>query len=170
MTIKPAVEADIPALNVLINSAYRGESSKKGWTAEADLLGGIRTDENALLAMLQNPDATILVYKETGQLLGCVYLELKDNDLYLGMLTVSPDAQANGIGKQLMAAAEQMAINKHCRAITMTVISVRHELIAWYERRGYRQTGETKPFPNDPAFGLPKQPLEFVVLEKVLSL
>lgn len=168
-SISPATEQDIPALNILVNSAYRGESSKKGWTTEADLLGGIRTDEDALRTMLQNPNVTILTYKQGGQLLGCVYLEKKGQNMYLGMLTVAPDAQANGIGKHLLAVAEQAALEQQCRAITMTVIAVRHELIAWYERRGYRATGERKPFPADPSFGLPKQSLEFIVMEKTLS-
>ena len=167
-TIVPAIEQDIPVLDKLVNSAYRGESSKKGWTTEADLLDGIRTDEHGLQIMFQNPNATILKYEEAGQLLGCVYLETKGTDLYLGMLTVSPDAQTNGIGKQLMAAAEQMAIVQHCRAITMTVITVRHELIAWYERRGYRPTGERIPFPNNPNLGILKQSLEFMIMEKAL--
>ncbi|UFH56824.1 GNAT family N-acetyltransferase [Spirosoma sp. KNUC1025] len=168
ISISSATEQDVPDLNVLVNSAYRGESSKKGWTSEADLLGGIRTDEAGLQAMLQNPNVTILKYEEAGQLVGCVSLEKKGQNLYLGMLTVSPDAQANGIGKRLLAAAEQIAIEKQYRAITMTVITVRHELIAWYERRGYRATGEKQPFPDDPRFGLPKQPLEFIVMEKVV--
>ena len=173
--ILPATEQDIPVLNELVQSAYRGESSRRGWTTEADLLDGIRTDEAGLRAMLNNPRATILKYEEAGQLLGCVYLEKKDDDagsssLYLGMLTVSPDAQAGGIGKQLMAAAEQVARDWHCRAMTMTVIPQRHELIAFYERRGYRPTGETEPFPmDDPRFGLPKQPLSFIVMEKPLE-
>ncbi|MVM38211.1 GNAT family N-acetyltransferase [Spirosoma sp. HMF3257] len=168
-TISSATDQDIPALDTLVNSAYRGESSKKGWTTEADLLGGIRTDERGLQAMLQNPNATILKYETEGQLLGCVYLETKGTDLYLGMLTVSPEAQAGGIGKQLLAEAEQRAILQHCRAITMTVITVRYELIAWYERRGYRATGVKLPFPNDPSFGILKQPLEFMVMEKGLD-
>ena len=167
-SISPATEADIPALVALVNSAYRGESSKKGWTTEADLLGGIRTSEASVKALLQNPNALILRYIQQDQLLGCVYLETKGADLYLGMLTVSPDAQANGIGKQLLLAADKIANDKQCRAITMTVITQRHELIAWYERRGYRPTGETQPFPNDPRFGIPKQPLELIVMEKVL--
>ena len=166
--ISAATEQDIPALTILVNSAYRGDSSKKGWTTEADLLGGVRTSEESLKANFENPNATILKYEDDGQLQGCVYLEMKGSDLYLGMLTVSPDAQTNGIGKALMAAAEQMAQEAHCRAITMTVITVRHELIAWYERRGFRATGETLPFPDDPKFGLPKQPLSFIVMEKVL--
>ena len=168
MSILPSTEADIPALDSLVNSAYRGDSSRKGWTTEADLLGGIRTSADSLRAMYQNPNALILKYEESGQLLGCVYVETKGDDLYVGMLTVSPDAQANGIGKQLLRAAEQMALDKKCRAVSMTVITQRHELIAWYERRGYRPTGETQPFPNDPRFGIPKQPLEFIVMEKVL--
>jgi len=167
--ISTATVDDTTALNTLVNSAYRGDSSRKGWTTEADLLGGIRTDEAGIRAMLENPDATILKYEADGQLLGCVYLEKKDNDLYLGMLTVSPDTQANGIGKQLLEAAETYAQQHNCRAVTMTVITLRHELIAWYQRRGYRPTGETKPFPNDPRFGIPKQPLEFIVMEKLLS-
>ena len=165
--ILTATEADIPALNALVNSAYRGDSSRRGWTTEADLLDGIRTTDESLRTMLQNPAATILKYEVAGQLLGCVYLEKKDDALYLGMLTVSPDAQTGGIGKQLMAAAEQLARDRHCRAVTMTVIPQRTELIAWYERRGYRLTGETQPFPmDDPRFGLPKVPLSFIVLEK----
>lgn len=169
-TILPATEQDIPALNELINSAYRGDSSRRGWTTEADLLDGIRTDETGLKTMLANPQATILKYEDAGQLLGCVYLEKKGDSLYLGMLTVSPDAQAGGIGKQLMAAAEQAARDRQCRAMTMTVIPQRHELIAFYERRGYQPTGETEPFPmDDPRFGLPRQPLSFMVMEKVLS-
>ena len=167
-SISPATEQDVPGLNILVNSAYRGESSRKGWTTEADLLGGIRTDETGLRTLLANPNVTILKYEEAGQLLGCVSLEKKGSNLYLGMLTVSPDAQANGIGKKLLAAAETIAIEKQYRAITMTVITVRNELIAWYERRGYRSTGEKQPFPSDPRFGIQKQPLEFVVMEKVM--
>ncbi|MBC3787051.1 GNAT family N-acetyltransferase [Spirosoma utsteinense] len=168
--ISPASQADIPALNDLVNSAYRGDSSRRGWTTEADLLDGIRTDETGLAAMLANPQATILKYEQDGQLIGCVYLEKKGDRLYLGMLTVSPDAQAGGIGKQLMTAAEQLARDWQCRAMKMTVIPQRHELIAFYERRGYQPTGETEPFPmDDTRFGLPKQPLSFIVMEKVLE-
>ena len=167
--ISSATESDAPALTALVNGAYRGDGSRKGWTTEADLLDGIRTDEAGLRTMLQNPAATILKYEQDGQLIGCVYVEMKGPALYLGMLTVSPDAQARGIGKRLLQAAEQMAVEQHCRTITMTVITVRHELIAWYERRGYRATGEKQPFPDDPRFGIPKQPLEFIILEKTLT-
>lgn len=167
VTISPATEQDISALNTLVNSAYRGDSSRRGWTTEADLLDGVRTTEATLLAMLQHPDATILKYERADELLGCVYLEQRADSLYLGMLTVSPDAQTGGIGKQLMVAAEALACEKSCRTMTMTVLPQRTELIAFYERRGYRLTGETHPFPmDDPRFGLPRVPLSFIVLEK----
>ncbi|WP_338869661.1 GNAT family N-acetyltransferase [Spirosoma sp. SC4-14] len=166
--IATATFDDITTLNILVNSAYRGDSSRKGWTTEADLLGGIRTDEEGIRTMLENPAARILKYEADGELIGCVYLEKKDGDLYLGMLTVSPESQAAGIGKQLLEAAETYAQQQNCRAVTMTVITLRHELIAWYQRRGYAPTGETKPFPDDPRFGIQKQPLEFIVMEKRL--
>lgn len=167
--ISTATEADIPALSALVNGAYRGESSKKGWTTEADLLDGIRTDETGLKAMLQNPAETILTYEDAGRLWGCVALEKKGAELYLGMLTVWPEAQTAGIGKKLLVAAEKLAQEQQCQTITITVITARHELIAWYERRGFRATGETKPFPDDPRFGLPKQKLEFIVMKKELN-
>ncbi|RYF64828.1 MAG: GNAT family N-acetyltransferase [Cytophagaceae bacterium] len=167
--ISPATVEDIPALNQLVNSAYRGDSSRKGWTTEADLLGGIRTSEETLGEQFATPNATILKYVVDGDLLGCVYLEQKGDDLYLGMLTVSPELQAGGIGRQLLDAAEQYARDKQCRAITMTVIPQRHELLAWYERRGFQRTGAVHPFPNDPRFGEPKVPLSFIELEKVVS-
>ena len=164
-----ATVGDIADLDVLVNSAYRGESSKKGWTTEADLLGGLRTNPDALLALMKDPQAEILKYVEDDQLLGCVYLKKKHNHLYLGMLTVSPVLQGKGIGKQLLAAAEEAAIRKQCDAITMTVIYSRTELIDWYKRHGYVDTGRTEPFPTDPEFGDPKQPLYFIVLEKPIQ-
>ncbi len=169
-SITIATENDIAALDTLVNSAYRGDSSKKGWTTEADLLGGIRTEPGSLKEMIQKPGAVILKFTgEEGVVQGCVYLEKKAAKLYLGMLTVSPDLQAKGIGRQLLAKAEEHAQAQGCNYITMTVISVRKELIAWYERNGYAATGATAPFPNDPKFGLPKQPLSFIVMEKQLS-
>ncbi|MCW3086842.1 MAG: family acetyltransferase [Sediminibacterium sp.] len=165
-----AGETDIPALVTLVNSAYRGDSSKKGWTTEADLLDGVRTDPSALAGMMEPAGNLILKCEDgAGNLQGCVYLAKKNDKLYLGMLTVSPELQALGLGRKMLAAAEDHARLTGCRAITMTVISVRHELIAWYERNGYHATGETEPFPTDPAFGLPRQPLHFIVMEKLLA-
>ena len=168
-TISPATINDIPALQALVNGAYRGERSRKGWTTEADLLGGIRTDVDNLRTMLLHPSAVILKYETDGLLLGCVYLEHKKSELYLGMLSVSPETQAQGIGKKLLAAAEQRAIELSCAAITMVVIPLRTELVAWYQRRGYAATGEIRPFPNDPRFGLPTQALSLMVMTKAMA-
>jgi ribosomal protein S18 acetylase RimI-like enzyme len=158
---------DIGQLNLLINSAYRGESSKKGWTTEEHLLGGIRTNEQLLSNLLTKKENRIFKYSIDNQLIGCVLLESMNENLYLGMLTVSPEHQAKGIGKIMLEESEKIAKLEKFKAIEMTVISVRHELIAFYERRGYKNTGKTKPFPmNDDNFGQPKQQLEFIVLEK----
>ena len=165
--IEIATIEDVEALNKLVHSAYRGETSKKGWTSEADLLGGIRTTKQSLLETIETPKTSLFKYTKDSDILGCVMLVEKENALYLGMLTVSPDLQGGGIGKKLLQFAELFAKEKRISTIEMTVISVRTELIAWYERHGYIKTGETKPFPmNDPNFGEPKQHLEFIVMEK----
>lgn len=169
--ISTATTNDVPALVRLVNSAYRGESSKQGWTTEADLLGGIRTDEETLTDLMKKPGAVFLKYENDNDVLqGCVYLEKQGAQLYLGMLTVAPQLQNGGIGKQLLQAAEVYGHEQNCTSVVMSVISVRAELIQWYERRGYHKTGATKPFPHeDPRFGLPKQRLEFLILEKPLA-
>ena len=169
MHISPAHKEDIPALVKLLNGAYRGEGSKQGWTTEADMVGGdLRTDETNMNELMQMPGAIFLKYtNERNEIEGCVFLHKRQGKLYLGMLSVSPSLQTKGIGKQLMAAAEQYARQKACPAIFMRVISIRHELMAWYERQGYYKTGETQPFDNT-KFGAAKQPIEFVMLQKDL--
>lgn len=167
--ITAAGKDDIPGLNKLVNSAYRGDTSRQGWTTEADLLDGIRTTDENLADMMQQPGATILKATNSDQqIIGCVFLQKQADKLYLGMLTVAPHLQGSGLGKQLLLTAEEYASSHSCNSIIMTVISVRKELIEYYERKGYKNTGETRPFPNDPRFGIPKQPLEFIVMEKVL--
>ena len=172
VSLLPATATDLPELTQLVNSAYRGDSSRKGWTTEADLLGGIRTSEETLAETLAKPDATILLHREeaTAALIGCVYLEKKGDLMYLGMLTVSPEIQARGLGKKLLQQGEDYARTLGCQAVEMLVISQRVELIAWYERRGYALTDETRPFPmDDPRFGEPKTALAFVVMRKGLG-
>lgn len=165
--IEPATEKDIPLLNILVNGAYRGDSSKEGWTTEADLLDGIRINEEVLTGLLQQSNSIILKYTEEHKIVGCVHLKKEDNKIYLGMLTVSPKLQNKGIGKILLAAAEEEARKRNCTAVFMSVISIRTELINWYKKHGYVYTGKVKPFPeNDSRFGIPKQPLQFIILEK----
>ena len=168
--ISIAGKNDIDEIVSLVNSAYRGESSKEGWTTEAALLDGLRTNHASLEKQFTQPGACLLKYQnEEKRIIGCVYLQKKANSLYLGMLTVSPILQNRGTGKQLLAAAEQYAKQAGCNEITMTVISVRHELIAWYERHGYTRTGYIQDFPKEKEFGIPKQKLFFIVLEKILN-
>lgn len=166
-----ATDADAPALVDLINSAYRGESSKAGWTTEADLLGGQRVDLKGMLEMIATPGSVFLVEERDRVFVGCLRLERTGEECYLGLLTVRPTLQAGGIGRQLLTSAERWAIEHwSSRAIHMTVIVQRQELLAWYERRGYQRTGTRKPFPyGDERFGLPRRPdLEFEVLRKQL--
>jgi len=139
--IAKAVAEDITSLNILINSAYRGEFSKKGWTTEAHILEGSRTTEAELLEIIQDASNTILKFSENGKIIGCVLLKVKANELYLGMLTVSPELQNSGVGKKLLQQAEIFAAEMSLPKIVMTVITVREELIAWYKRNGYVDTG-----------------------------
>ena len=168
--IGEATSNDTRAIVALVNSAYRGETSKLGWTTEADLLDGIRTDEESIEQLIRKPGGVILQCRnKEGQLVGCVNLQKQNEQLYLGMLTVAPSLQNAGIGKRLLGAAENYAREHGLGAIVMNVISIRYELISWYERHGYTKTGDIKPFPSaDPRFGIPQQPLEFAVLKKVL--
>lgn len=168
--ITKATLKDVSALNQLINSAYRGETSKKGWTTEANLLEGLRTTEQELTETIQDKKNTILKFTQNEQIIGCVLLIEKEQQLYLGMLTVSPDLQNSGIGKQLLHQAETQALALGLPKIVMTVISVREELIAWYKRNGYQETGAREPFPASHAHSaIAKEPLEFIVLEKKIE-
>lgn len=172
MTFRIAGPRDIPALHTLIESAYRGESAKAGWTHEADLLGGQRTDARALGEIVADDAQVVLMLEAAGDLHGCVLVADKGGGRsYLGMLTVRPDLQSAGIGAKLLNEAEDLARNVlMSRTMEMTVIKRRRELIGWYERCGYEDTGREAPFPtDDPRFGLPKvDDLVFVVLEKTL--
>ncbi len=169
---RPAAPDDVSALRALIESAYRGDSAKVGWTHEADLLGGQRTDEAELRDILADASRIILLAEVDNALTGCVQVADQGRGLaYLGLLTVDPARQTGGLGRLLIEAAEAAAAARFAATrMEMTVIRQRAELIAWYERRGYRLTGETRPFPlDDPRFGLPRtRDLAFVVLEKPL--
>lgn len=172
MIFRIAGPADVPALHALIESAFRGESARQGWTHEADLLGGQRTDAAALDAIVADEAQVLLLAEEDGALHGCVLIADKpEGRAYLGMLTVRPDLQSAGLGGKLVDEAERLARDViGARTMEMTVIRQRAELIAWYVRRGYVDTGREEPFPlDDPRFGLPKtRELVFVVLAKPL--
>jgi ribosomal protein S18 acetylase RimI-like enzyme len=166
--ISVASDADIVSLTALLNGAYRGESSRKGWTTEADLIAGtVRTSQSSLKELMNLPNSVMLKYCKDGQqVAACVNLQQHQNKIYLGMLAVSPVLQGVGIGKHLLKAAEEYALQLGCTAIYMTVISVRSELIAWYKRNGYAETGQRKPFMEEEETGQHLQPLDFMLLEK----
>lgn len=174
IAIRPATQVDLPALHALIESAYRGTAARGGWTHEADLLGGQRTDIEALADSLADPSHCLLVVPgDRGALAGCVEITAKGEGLcYLGLLSVDPSVQAAGLGKQLIAAAEAEARRRYgAVSMEMTVIRQRPELISFYERRGYRLTGKERPFPyGDERFGRPQRDdLVFVVLARSLG-
>lgn len=163
--------SDIPALLVLLNSAYRGEVSKQGWTTEAGLIAGdVRTNYDDLFRVMQLPASIMLKYTNSqNEIAGCVNLQQRGNKIYLCMFSVSPQLQGGGIGRQLLLAAEEYAHYLNCSYIYMHVISARSELIAWYKRNNYYDTGERIPFKEDGLSGKHLQPLEFMVLEKKLA-
>ena len=171
LAFRDATVADVPALVDLVTSAYRGESSKRGWTTEAELLDGNRIDPAVLRADIERPRSRVVVAEDDSGLLACAHVCEEHGAGYFGMFSVRPDLQGSGIGKRLLAEAERI-VREDWRlpAMRMTVIDVRDELIAFYERRGYRRTGIKKPFPyGDARFGIPKRDdLRFEVLEKPL--
>ena len=169
--ISQANPEDIPRIVDLLNSAYRGERSAKGWTTEAHLIAGdVRTDHDNVREVMQRPGSVFLKYTDdAGRIMGCVNLQQHERGVYLGMFSVEPELQGSGIGRNILLAAEQYALSMGAPSIYMYVISVRDELIGWYKRYGYRETGERVPFPEDGLSGRHLRPLEFMVLEKTLA-
>jgi ribosomal protein S18 acetylase RimI-like enzyme len=171
MTFRAATAADTDAVVTLVESAYRGDASRAGWTTEADFLDGRRTGDDDIATILARPQSRLLLAEAGGELVACAHVAVEDGAGYFGMFSVSPGLQGGGVGKQVLAEAERIAREEWgCAAMRMTVIDIRDELIAFYERRGYRRTGIKKPFPyGDARFGLPKRDdLRFEVLEKPL--
>lgn len=166
IAIRIAVPADLSSMHALIERAYRGDSARQGWTHEADLLSGERIDQATLEAMFADPGHIFLIAKQGAAAVGSVSLTSRGDGLvYLGLLCVDPAAQAAGIGRAIIAAAEKVArAQLDADRIEMTVIDTRVELIAYYERRGFVRTGERRPFPV-----VLNPPLNMVVLEKALA-
>ena len=173
IVVRDAGTVDIPALHRLIESAYRGEASRAGWTTEADLLDGQRTDPDDLAGILADPSQALLTAWRDGELLGCVLIaDRGEGTGYFGMLSVSPTLQGGGLGRRLVEAAHAaLAARFGARRVRISVFPQRETLIAWYRRLGYEPTGETLPFPyDDPRFGLPlRDDLHFIVMERPLA-
>lgn len=172
LVFRTATPADAPALVALVESAYRGDASRVGWTTEADLLDGQRTDVEGVTAAITHPDGIVLLGEAGGELLACCQLEHRGERAYFGMFSVRPGRQGGGLGRRVLAEAERVAAEEWGVAeLEMTVIEQRADLIAWYERRGFRRTGVYSPFPyGDERFGIPLRPdLRFETLSKALG-
>ena len=171
LRFRTASLADTDAIVALVETAYRGDASRRGWTTEADFLGGRRTGADDVIACLLRARSRIVLAERDSTLLACAHVADEDGAGYFGMFSVRPELQGAGIGKQVLAECERIARDEwNLPAMRMTVIDIRDELIAFYERRGYRRTGILKPFPyGDARFGLPtRDDLRFEVLEKDL--
>jgi ribosomal protein S18 acetylase RimI-like enzyme len=170
---RDATAADVDAIVALVESAYRGDASRAGWTTEADLLDGQRTDAEAVRSIIAAAGSRMLLaVDDGGDLLGCCQLERRDEAAYFGMFSVRPGQQGGGLGRAMLAEAERLARAEWgVGVMRMQVIKQRRDLIAWYERRGYVATGERHPFPyGDERYGKPRRDdLEFQVLEKPLA-
>ena len=170
LNFRQAKAEDIGNIIQLVESAYRGESSRQGWTTEADLLDGGRTFNEEVSTIIAAKDSKIILVEEAEILLASVHVKkLVHNRAYIGMLAVSPTWQNRGIGKALLTYIEKLVVDEFkCSEIEMTVIRQRRELIAWYEKRGYQLTGETRDFPyDDERYGIPKR--DDLVLEVLLK-
>ncbi|MEU2870627.1 GNAT family N-acetyltransferase [Streptomyces olivoreticuli] len=168
---RAATIADVPDLVALVESAYRGDDSRAGWTTEADLLDGQRTDPEGVKAVVTDENSRLLVVECEGETVACCQLEHRGAHAYFGMFAVRPTMQGAGLGKVVIAEAERVVRAEWgAREMHMTVIRQRDDLIAWYERRGYRRTGRMTPFPyGDERFGIPQRDdLEFELLVKEL--
>ena len=171
LQFRAATPADIDAIVALVTSAYRGDSSRAGWTTEADFLDGNRIDREVLRTDIERPRSNVLLAERDGELLACAHVSEEDGAGYFGMFSVVPGLQGGGIGKRVLAECERIARDEwQLPAMRMTVIDIRNELIDFYERRGYRRTGIFKSFPyGDARFGQPlRDDLRFEVLEKKL--
>ncbi|MEV6679196.1 GNAT family N-acetyltransferase [Streptomyces erythrochromogenes] len=172
LSFRSAVEADVPELVALVESAYRGDASRAGWTTEADYLDGQRTDPDGVRAVIDSEDGVLLVVERSGELVACCHIEHRGDHAYFGMFAVRPGLQGGGLGKEILAEAERRARETWgAREMRMTVVNVREELISFYVRRGYRRTGELSPFPyGDERFGVPlRDDLAFELLVKPLQ-
>ncbi len=171
LLFRPAEIADSASITELVNAAYPGETSRQGWTTEADLLEGLRTTPAEVQRLIETPDTLILTGVRHDEIVASVCLEYDAEAVHIGMFTVHPALQGVGIGKQLLTYAENYAQKRwKVQKFLMHVISVRHELIAFYLRRGYRRTGMMRPFPVNPAMWQPKMTgLQLELLEKAAS-
>lgn len=153
MHLREASPDDADNLAALINAAYRAEDFFKiGDRIDA---AGVRHEAER---------GRFLVLEDDFGVTGCVYVEVKGELGYFGLLSVDPSRQGQGIGTTLMRAAEEFCRGAGCRTMEILVVNLRTELLPYYRRHGYTETG-VRPFPDDERT---KRPCHFVVLRKPL--
>lgn len=167
-TFRIASNLDSEVIANLVNKAYRPEPGALGWTHESDLVSGSRTNACQITETISKPNSVILVGLKNSTIMACVHVEKKGNNSHIGMLAVSPALQDAGAGKQILSEAEKYALEIFgAERFVMVVVSSRSELISFYLRRGYQQTGSTMDYPISQGVGIPKNPtLKIEVLEK----
>ena len=159
---------DVDAVVRVVESAYRGDSSRVGWTTEADLIDGQRTDAEQVTAMIGRAGSVIVLAERNAEVLGCCHLERVRSDLArFGLFAVTPELQGAGVGRLLLSEACRLAASWGAERLEMAVVKQRTDLIGWYQKLGFNPTGRTEPFPyGDDRFGRPRrEDLEFLVLE-----
>lgn len=169
LSLRLADASDASAITALIESAYRGDESRRGWTTEAELFRDGRTTVAEIGSFIADPDTRFVLAFAGSDQVGCAMIRKERGEGYFGLFAVRPNLQRAGAGKQILAFAEDTARKLwDCRVMHMTVINIREELVAFYERRGYRQTA-TKPFPFDKEPNARRTDFHFVVLSKELD-
>lgn len=170
ITLAAAETKDSEAIAALVNSVYRGENAKKGWTTEAGFLEGIRITAEKVEEIISRNTDIIIKAVLSGEITGCVHLENKGGYSLLGMLSVDVRFQDKGIGKLLINECERYTKEVfRLNEIKMKVISRRTELIDYYIRRNYTVTGEREEFGSGgDTFGRPKEKLYFEIMSKKL--
>ena len=164
-----ATPADVPRVAALIEIAYRGEVAATGWTNEAAILKGPRSSPQEVERLVLAADARFVLALDGDFLLGSALIKRHGDGAYFGMFAIEPTRQQQGLGKVIMTQCETAARELWAaRYLRLTVISLRHELIAWYERRGFVLTGEREPFPFAEAPGAVRTDFDLVVLQKPL--
>lgn len=165
--VRPATTADLAALRALVDLGYRGIAGAPGWTHEGHLFDGPRTNVATLAALIADPGQVILVHEAAGVIIACVLVASGGTGIaYLGLLCVDPRRQAAGLGRRMIAVAEDAAVRQGAHTMEMTVIDARSDLIDWYRRHGYVPTGDTRPLP--PGVGTTRLPMALAILSKAL--
>lgn len=166
LSFRKATEKDIPELDRFINSAYRGESARAGWTNESDLVDGLRTTPTALKAIISQSQEEFLLAYSQNELVASVYLRNEERSLFFGMIAVMPSKQGQGIGSKVLMEIDRIARERGKGSVRMDVIHLRAELIAYYVRKGFSLTGASEEFPAEYPAKVPG--LKLVEMKKTL--